>query len=177
MSLEKPMWLFISIRIIIFILMLWNNIFSSAKFSIFSSGCSIQLSLLRISSELLFINSIFSDESLSFFEPSGFFFFDCSRQNGHFADFDRWLREFCQVKEELSCFVRLCDFRSDMTTEFDSLLESNRNRIEIEINFFDEINRNTSSSWSKDRIVSVWVNILNCLTSQHFSCCCLSFLR
>jgi len=135
------------------------------------------MSLLRISSELLFVNSIFSDESLSFFESSAFFFFDCGWENGHFANFYRWLLEFGQVKEKLSCFVRLCDFRSDMTTEFDSLLESNRNRIEIEINFFDEINRNTSSSWSKDRIVSVWIDILNCLTSQHFSCCSLSFLR
>lgn len=106
---------------------------------------------------------------MSLFKPSLFFFFDFSWKDSHFADFNRWLFQFWQIIEKWSWFKGIFNFWSSMTSKLNSLLKSNRNRIKMEINFINEINWDTSESRFENRIVSIWVDVLNSLTSNQFS--------
>ena len=150
----------------IFILMLVNILFSSFRFFFFSWNNFFHCSIFKITIIFIFINGVFTYKFLFFCISSSFFFFNLSRKNCFFTNFNSWLLKFCKIEIECSWFIWLSYDLSDMTSIFNSFLKGNRNRIKMKINFINEINRNTSNSRSKNWIVSIWINIFNCLSFE-----------
>ena len=169
MSEIESMRIFVGIRVVILILLNSNVIFSSYFFLLFPCKSFFSCMIFKITIVIVFINSVFGYISwFSICVSSPFFFFDLSRKNCFLANLYSWLLKFGQIKIECSWLVWLSDNWWNMASKLNSLLKSYGDWIKMEVNIINEVHRNATHTWSEDWIVSVWVNIFNCLSFKSF---------